>query len=450
MPPGSAKTTNASVVFPSWYLGTHPRDGVILATYADDLAKKMGRKTRSILRQPRYRRIMNTGLSDESQAADQFLLDNGSSYMASSLFGALTGNRAKGAIVDDPVKGREDAKSQIKREATWNAYHDALLTRLVPGGWLIIVMTRWDEDDLAGRILPTDWNGDSGIFEGRDGRTLRVLCLQAKCETHTDPLGRQIGEYFCPEWFPRGHWTPFERNPITWASLYQQRPAPLEGVFFTEKMLLIPHPGGLLDADGAPIMVPVEMPQLVDYVYAVIDTAMKTGKKRDGTAVTFFARCRVAEFAAPITILDWDLKQINAALLVNWLPATYKRLEELAAATKARFGSLGAWIEDKSSGTVLLQQAQTKEWPAYPIDSGLSAMGKNERGLNASSYLFAGDVKITREAYHKVVEYHGVTRNHLLKQFTGFDPSVKDQGEDDASDTLYYGIAVGMGNDQGF
>ena len=437
MPPGSAKTTYGSVVFPSWYLGKNRGSGLILTSYGDDLARKMGRKTRSIIRQPRYRRIFDTGLSGESQAADQFLLENGSAYMASSLFGGITGNRTRGAMVDDPVKGREAAKSELKRQATWEAFQDDLLTRLIPGGWLAITMTRWDEDDLGGRILPADWNGESGVFEGRDGMAWRVLCLQARCETHTDPLGRKIGEYLWPEWFGPDHWPQFERNKITWASLFQQRPSPLEGVFFTEDYLLV---------DGKP----VEIPQLVDYVYAVIDTAMKTGKKRDGTGVTFFARSKIQAFAAPITILDWDLKQMNAAVLVTWLPLVYKRLEELATACKARYGSIGAFIEDKSSGTVLIQQAQTKEWPAHAIDSGLSAMGKNERGLNASSYVFAGDVKITREAYEKVVEYHGATRNHLLKQFTGFDPNVADMGEDDMFDTLCYGVAIGMGNDQGF
>jgi hypothetical protein len=80
--------------------------------------------------------------------------------------------------------------------------------------------------------------------------------------------------------------------------------------------------------------------------------------------------------------LDWDIAQIEGALLETWLPEVFARLEELARLCRARSGSIGAFIEDKNSGTILLQQALRRQMPAHPIDSKLTAMGKDERAIS--------------------------------------------------------------------
>jgi predicted phage terminase large subunit-like protein len=233
-------STYGSVVFPSRFLGQAPGRKLILASYGDDLARKMGRRTRQICRSPRYRGIWGYELSKESSAAEQWALTNGSEYMACGLMSGITGNRANGAIIDDPVRGREQANSETIRQKTWDAYQDDLLTRLIPGGWLAIIQTRWHENDLAGRILPMDWKGESGMIECRDGNTWEVLCVQAKAEAgRNDPLGRQPGEYLWPEWFDRKHWAQFETNARTWASLFQQMPTPAEGDLFKPDMISV-------------------------------------------------------------------------------------------------------------------------------------------------------------------------------------------------------------------
>jgi predicted phage terminase large subunit-like protein len=239
MPPGSAKSTYASVVFPSKYLGEQGGRKLILASYGDDLARKMGRRTRSIVKQKRYSGIFGAGLAQESQAAQEFALTNGSEYMACGILGGVTGNRANGIIIDDPIKGREQANSETVRAKTWDAYEDDLKTRLIPGGWIVIIQTRWHEDDLAGRILPSGWNGESGKILCKDGNEWEVLCLQARCEVENDPLSRKQGEYLWPEWFDRMHWAQFEQNVRTWAALYQQRPTPLDGDLFKPDQLKV-------------------------------------------------------------------------------------------------------------------------------------------------------------------------------------------------------------------
>lgn len=231
-PPGSAKSTYASVVGPSWYLGTQDERRIILASYGSDLAKRHGRRTRQLLRSPECSAILQCTLDPESRAADEFTLTNGSEYIACGILGGVTGNRAHGLVIDDPVKGRQEADSKVVRDRTWEAYQDDLLTRLIPGGWVVIINTRWHEDDLTGRILPEDWAGESGDILCRDGNVWRVLCIQAECQVKSDPLNRKVGEMLWPEWFSEKHWSQFRLNRRTWSSLYQQRPAPDDGILF--------------------------------------------------------------------------------------------------------------------------------------------------------------------------------------------------------------------------
>lgn len=232
LPPGSAKSTYASVVFPAYYLGKIAKSKIIATSYGSDLAKRMGRKARQIIRCKAYAPIFGATLSMETSAADEWALSNGSEYQAGGILSGITGARAHGILIDDPIRGRSDADSETIRNRTWTAYQDDLLTRLIPGGWQVIIQTRWHEDDLAGRILPKEWSGESGDIVCRDGETWRVVCIQAQCERADDPVGRKIGEYLWPGWFSEKHFAQFKRVPRTWNALYQQVPATEEGDFF--------------------------------------------------------------------------------------------------------------------------------------------------------------------------------------------------------------------------
>jgi predicted phage terminase large subunit-like protein len=237
MPPGSAKSTYGSVVVPSWALGATPGFKVIGASYGSDLARKLGRRTRSIVKQQKFEDLFGTVISSESSAADEWALENGSEYMSGGILSGITGNRADLVVVDDPVKGRAEAESDVIRKRTIEAFDDDVKTRLKPGGSIIMIQTRWHEEDLAGSILPIGYAGESGLIDCRDGQTWEVICLPAKAEHKDDPLGREVGEYLWPEWFDRRHWAQFENKPRTWASLYQQRPAPEEGDLFLGEWL---------------------------------------------------------------------------------------------------------------------------------------------------------------------------------------------------------------------
>lgn len=232
MPPGSAKSTYVDVVFVPRFMARNPRKHVILASYASNIAAKQGRRARQLIKQPAFEEIFGCTLDPDKSAADEWMLTNGSEYMAGGILSGLTGNRAALGILDDPIRGREAAESETIREKTWEAYQDDFCSRLIPGAPQIMILTRWHQDDPAGRILPEAWNGESGWFDGRDGRKWYVLCLPAIADRADDPLGRPIGETLWPEWFSHEHWAPFKTNQRTWSSLYQQKPSPDEGTYF--------------------------------------------------------------------------------------------------------------------------------------------------------------------------------------------------------------------------
>lgn len=246
-PPGSAKSTYCSVVLPAYVMGKFPKFRVVLSSYGSDLARKQGRRARQIVRSSAYTSLFTykdkrgneypVELSNESAAADEWALTNGSEFMAAGFLAGVTGNRANGIILDDPVKGREDADSPVIQEKTVQAWEDDIKTRIVPGAWVILIQTRWNEDDLAGRLLPEGWNGESGIIRCRDGMDWEVLCVPAQCDRKDDPLGREIGEYLWKEWFDEIHWKQFQGNHRTWSALYQQKPSPEEGNFFKKEWL---------------------------------------------------------------------------------------------------------------------------------------------------------------------------------------------------------------------
>jgi hypothetical protein len=202
---------------------------------------------------------------------------------------------------------------------------------------------------------------------------------------------------------------------------------------------------GKLLSDGEP----VPLPSRCDGVFAVIDTASKTGTDHDATGVTYFAYEKTP--APRLYILDWDVVQIEGALLELWLPSVFSRAEDLSRRCGARGGSIGAFIEDKNSGTILLQQARRRELQAHPIESKLTSLGKDERALSVSGYVHRGLVKYTASAFDKVTVYKQKSGNHLVDQIESFRlGDKKSDREDDLLDTFCYGIAIALGDGDGF
>ncbi len=200
-----------------------------------------------------------------------------------------------------------------------------------------------------------------------------------------------------------------------------------------------------LDADGKA----VPYPSKCDSVFCIIDSAVKDGKEHDGTGVTYFARTKHA--GIPLVILDWDIIQIKGAILEEWLPSVYKRLKELAEACGARVGAIPPYIEDKASGTILLQQAARRGWPAHPIRTDLVDAGKDGRAFMASGPHHRGEIKISEYAFNKRVRFKGVEKNHLVAQVMSYRIGDKDAPKraDDLYDTYVYGVSTALGDAKG-
>lgn len=190
-------------------------------------------------------------------------------------------------------------------------------------------------------------------------------------------------------------------------------------------------------------------------VFAVIDSALKSGQDHDGTAVIY---CGMQPHymdpngLARLIIFDWDIKQIDGDLLIGWYPEVQERLNAISLQTQSALGNVGAFIEDKGSGTILLQQALRGGLKAQSIDSKLTALGKDERAMAASPYVAAGQVKLSKRAHDKTTSFKGVTRNHLLTQVLGFRLADKDAArrQDDILDTFTYATIIGLGNSKGY
>ena len=219
MPPGSAKSTYASLIFPAWWLAAHPATSVIATSHTASLAENFSRQVRQLIRE--YGNQLGFRLVAGEQAASHWRTSQRGEYFAAGVRGPLTGRRADIVIIDDPIKSHADADSPTLRERLWDWYRSDLTTRLKPRGRIVLIMTRYREDDLAGRLLaqnPAEW---------------QVLRLPALAE-QDDPLDRTPGSALWPEWedeaaLLRRRDTQGERS---WSALYQQSPRQIEGTLF--------------------------------------------------------------------------------------------------------------------------------------------------------------------------------------------------------------------------
>ncbi len=219
MPPGSAKSTFASKLFPAWWFGQHPGSSIIAASHNASLAAYFGGQVRDLISTQEAQ--LGYTLAKGNRSALQWRISNGGEYFAAGTRGSIIGRRADLVIVDDPVGSQAQADRHTDRDRLWEWYRSDLTTRLKPKGRILIVMTRWHEDDLAGRLRQ---HVDDGW---------RILRLPAIAED-ADPLGRPPGAALWPEWedvhaLARKRATVGER---AWFAAYQQSPRPLEGGMF--------------------------------------------------------------------------------------------------------------------------------------------------------------------------------------------------------------------------
>ena len=272
LPPGSAKSTYTSQEFPPWFIGRNPRHNIIAASHTLDFAERWGRKARNIVASREFKNVFDFTISEDSQAAGKWETTTGAEYFAVGVGGSVTGRRADLGIIDDPVKGREDADSERSRETVWQWYLNDFLTRLKPGARQVVIMTRWHELDLAGRILD------------REASKWRVVTIPM-IAGENDPIGRKPGERLWPDWFTDEMVTDAQKDSRSWNALYQQNPIPDEGNFFKRDWFIE-------YADG-------ELPSTL-HKYGASDFAV-TDKGGDFTEHSMWG----VDFGGDLWLLDW-------------------------------------------------------------------------------------------------------------------------------------------------
>lgn len=216
MPPRHGKSELASRRFPAWFIGRMPGKQIIAASYNSDLASDFGREVRNIVSGPEFGALFQTSLAADSKAANRWHTGMGGMYVAAGVGTAITGRGADVLLIDDPFKDREEADSELRRERVWDWYTSTAYTRLMPGGAVVVINTRWHDDDLSGRLLAMQEEG---------GDQWEVLSL---------PAISLNGEALWPEWYPLERLEQIRAvlPARDWNALYQQNPIPDDGDFF--------------------------------------------------------------------------------------------------------------------------------------------------------------------------------------------------------------------------
>lgn len=338
MPPQEGKSQLASRRFPLWVLTQHPNTRVAVASYEANIASRWGRTVRDDITQHADR----LGLSirpDVSAQKEWQLQDHDGGMFTAGVGAAMTGRPVDLLLIDDPVKGREQADSPTIQEKTYSWWTDTALTRLAPGAPVVLILTRWSENDLAGKLIAEE----PDVWE--------VLNIPAQADHNpdrgeTDPLGREPGQFMVSA---RGRttsqWEARKRSsgPKTWASLYQGRPAPTEGGVFPTDWPTYDTPLWVERPDGSRVV--PGMGRADHELVISWDLAFKDTKNSDYVAGQVWLRV-----GADCYLLD----MVHGRMDFN---RTVQAVKDLAA----KWPQAGAkFVEDKANGPAVINSlAQT-------------------------------------------------------------------------------------------
>jgi predicted phage terminase large subunit-like protein len=325
LPPRHLKSLMASIAFPAWWLGLDPTAQILCVSYGQELADKLARDCRGIMMSPWYRKIFPTRLAPHRQAVQEFITTGQGYRLATSTGGVLTGRGADIIIIDDPLKP-EEALSEAQRKAANEWYDHTLYSRQNDKrrGAIVIVMQRLHEDDLVGHVLtqePWEVVRFPAIAEADEVHEIETI-LETRCFT------RRRGEALHPDREPLDTLDCLRRTigEYNFAGQYQQSPAPLGG--------------GLVKAEWFKRYRQSELPERFDRIVQSWDTANKA------TELSDFSVCTT-----------WGVKGKELFLLAVFRQKLeYPALKRAVREQQNRFKATVVLIEDKASGTQLIQE----------------------------------------------------------------------------------------------
>lgn len=385
--PQEGKSVRVAGDFPAWWLAQRPDARVIMGSYSSSLAARNGRQIR--------RRITDHDLgieiADDNGAVQDWTLKGYDGGVLSVGVGSgLTGRPADLLIIDDPIKDRKEADSDLHRDNTWDWWESTASTRLAPGAPVVLILTRWHHDDLAGRLMKSDASQDeenpdslsSDTFdEYQSDRPLipfRWTILNIPAEADFDPnkgetdiLGRQPGEFMVSaRRRTQEQWQARKRSagPHTWASLYQGHPTPGSGDMFPKEWSRYDHP------------LHVEMPNgtcIVPGAHEVVQSWDMTFKDTKGTD---FVVCQIwARFGTDAYLVDMVRRRMGFNATVDaFLTITAKWPQAIAK-----------FVEDKANGPAVINALQRKVPGIIPVEPEGSKLA---RAAAVSPFAHSGNV----------------------------------------------------------
>lgn len=371
MPPGSAKSTYSSILFPPWLMAQKSVDCVITASANADLA------TGFLGKAFRVATSMKEALGyDFAQArVDYWRTTNGDKELRS--FGAkadTAGRRADVALIDDPIGSWKDANSDVERNQIWDWYRGDIINRLKPGGRVVLIMTHWHQDDPAGRVLEAMRAG---------GEQWTVVSMQAIYDgTDPDPLGREIGEPLWPEWesIEEVSAKRIAIGEAMFAALHQQNPTP---------------PGGLMF--------------MIDRL-KVVDAVPSGGTQRRTVRRWDIAATEKTAAGRPDWTVGVKLTQVDSHYYIEdvvrgqWSPAQMKEMLRMTAEADGRAVTIGLPQDPGASGKIVLSDL-TAMLAGFVVRGERETGSKVERAMPIASQVEAGNVSMVRAPWNDAFKF---------------------------------------------
>lgn len=390
-PPRHGKSELTTVRFPAWCMGRDPYRHMIIATYNQPFAETWGRKVRSVMRTDGYAQIFpEVTFAKGSAASDRLITEEGGEMAFVGRGGSTTGRGADILVIDDLFKDKQEAKSVSTREECWDWFNAVASTRLMSDlGAIIIVMTRWHEDDLVGRL--TNPSTDNPYYSEQAAKQWKIFNVPAICEEadiihagspealahpdliNKDLMGRAVGEALWPKKFSASYLEMRRlQDPVIFSALYQQHPTPEDGDFFTSDMVKTYKPG--------------EEPQRLR-IYAASDHAVKTKQEHDLTCLLIVG----VDERDNIWLLDCWWKRAKTDVVV-----------EAMLALMAKWRPLTWWAEDGHiSGSIgpFLNKRMREEKIYININESSAAGDKSQKAQPIQGRLSMGMVRFPRAAW---------------------------------------------------
>jgi predicted phage terminase large subunit-like protein len=347
MPPRVGKSEAVSVNFPSWYLGRNPDKRIILSSYGASLAYVQSRKARDLL-DAFGQEVFKVSVAQGSKAVDEWNIEGHRGGLAAvGVDGPATGKGADLLIIDDPVKDMSDALSEAEREKKKSWYQAVARTRLHPGGAIVLLQTRWHEDDLAGWLLKEAQNG---------GEQWEVLCL---------PMVNPDKTLLWPERYDQKEVDAIRVavGSVAWSALYQQEPVSQDGGMFKrawwKRYKTLPHPSH------------------IDEWGASMDCSFKETKKAD-----------------PYVIQVWAKSGANCYLVFSLRKVgDYVDAKSDVERVKRLFPQIGAFlVEDTANGPAIISSLRNTVPGLIAVNPG--SKGKPARAASVTPWCEAGNVWI--------------------------------------------------------